>query len=281
MLDLPEPFGPTTTATPGSSRSSVGSTNDLKPRSLIDLRCTRPQSLPDGADSGRDAPTRPSGAAVPLRGPRGTQPGSCGGSTSRRSSASRAASCSALFFEGPRPTPTWTPSIDAAAVKVRSCGGALGGEQLVDDALPPPRELLLELGLVVDPVGEREVDLTREGLDDRTLDRLEAVLQVDGGERGLEQRREHVAIALEPRLPPRGRATDAGRSTARRAAAGRRRRRSSRARRPASGASRAPPRRTRGSGRRASARSRARARSRRGTPGARRTPGAPAPSSGA
>ena len=39
-FDLPEPFGPTTTATPGSSFSSIGSTNDLKPRILIDWRCT-------------------------------------------------------------------------------------------------------------------------------------------------------------------------------------------------------------------------------------------------
>ena len=42
-FDLPEPFGPTTTATPGSSFSSSGSTNDLKPRILIDCRCTSEQ----------------------------------------------------------------------------------------------------------------------------------------------------------------------------------------------------------------------------------------------
>ena len=34
-FDLPEPLGPTTTATPGSRRTSTGSGNDLKPRSLI------------------------------------------------------------------------------------------------------------------------------------------------------------------------------------------------------------------------------------------------------
>jgi hypothetical protein len=33
-LDLPQPFGPTTPVRPGSMTSSVGSTNDLKPRSL-------------------------------------------------------------------------------------------------------------------------------------------------------------------------------------------------------------------------------------------------------
>jgi hypothetical protein len=41
MFDFPEPFGPTTTATPGSSRTSTASGNDLKPRSLIARRCTR------------------------------------------------------------------------------------------------------------------------------------------------------------------------------------------------------------------------------------------------
>src|SRR5205823_12520143 len=43
-FDFPEPFGPTTTATPGSRWISTGSTNDLKPRSLIALRCTRGQA---------------------------------------------------------------------------------------------------------------------------------------------------------------------------------------------------------------------------------------------
>src|SRR5262249_54811720 len=40
-FDFPDPFGPTTTATPGSSLISTGSTNDLNPRSLIAFRCTR------------------------------------------------------------------------------------------------------------------------------------------------------------------------------------------------------------------------------------------------
>ena len=38
-FDFPDPFGPTTTATPRSRRTSTGSGNDLKPRSLIALRC--------------------------------------------------------------------------------------------------------------------------------------------------------------------------------------------------------------------------------------------------
>jgi len=39
-FDFPEPFGPTTTATPGSRRISTGSGNDLKPRSLMARRFT-------------------------------------------------------------------------------------------------------------------------------------------------------------------------------------------------------------------------------------------------
>src|SRR3954464_722728 len=40
MLDLPEPFGPTITDTPGENVSRVRSGNDLTPFSEIELRCT-------------------------------------------------------------------------------------------------------------------------------------------------------------------------------------------------------------------------------------------------
>src|SRR5207248_1543819 len=43
----------------------------------------------------------------------------------RDRSASRAASCSAAFFERPSPTPSCSPSTTAAHVKWRSCGGPL------------------------------------------------------------------------------------------------------------------------------------------------------------
>ena len=39
MFDLPEPFGPTITDTPGVNSSRVRSGNDLKPFRVIDLRC--------------------------------------------------------------------------------------------------------------------------------------------------------------------------------------------------------------------------------------------------
>src|SRR3984957_15210800 len=42
MLDLPEPFGPTTQVMPGSRRSVVADANDLKPRRVRDFRYTCP-----------------------------------------------------------------------------------------------------------------------------------------------------------------------------------------------------------------------------------------------
>src|SRR5262245_35782531 len=53
MFDLPEPLGPTTTATPGSRRTSTGSGNDLKPRILTARRCkARSLTTPTDAASG-------------------------------------------------------------------------------------------------------------------------------------------------------------------------------------------------------------------------------------
>ena len=42
MFDLPQPFGPTTTLTPGENSSLVRSGKDLKPFRVIDLRCISP-----------------------------------------------------------------------------------------------------------------------------------------------------------------------------------------------------------------------------------------------
>src|SRR5215469_14175623 len=50
MLDLPEPFGPTTQVMPGSRRRVVAEANDLKPRSVRDFRYMRPllpRTFPD------------------------------------------------------------------------------------------------------------------------------------------------------------------------------------------------------------------------------------------
>ena len=51
-LDLPDPFGPTTTMTPGSNSRTVLSANDLKPRKVRDFRNT-PQLLCDCGPSVR------------------------------------------------------------------------------------------------------------------------------------------------------------------------------------------------------------------------------------
>jgi hypothetical protein len=39
MFDLPHPFGPTITLTPGANASFVRSGKDLKPLMVIELRC--------------------------------------------------------------------------------------------------------------------------------------------------------------------------------------------------------------------------------------------------
>ena len=46
-FDFPEPLGPTTTATPGSSFTSTVSGNDLNPRSLRERRCMQARRYPE------------------------------------------------------------------------------------------------------------------------------------------------------------------------------------------------------------------------------------------
>ena len=81
MFDLPEPFGPTITLTPGENSSLVRAGNDLNPFISIDLRyISRPRSGRLAFAS--DAPLSPAGASKPLR-PRPSPPPSC--SVRRRS----------------------------------------------------------------------------------------------------------------------------------------------------------------------------------------------------
>src|SRR3954451_1576922 len=68
----------------------------------------------------------------------------------------------------------------------------------VADGLPTPCECLLQLCLVVDVTRQRILDPAREGLDDCTLDLLEAVLQEERRQRGLEQRRQNIAVLHQP-----------------------------------------------------------------------------------
>ena len=55
-LDFPQPFGPTIPVKPGSMRNAVGSTNDLKPVSLIELKTSDPMVYSAAAFSGIGSP---------------------------------------------------------------------------------------------------------------------------------------------------------------------------------------------------------------------------------
>jgi hypothetical protein len=72
---------------------------------------------------------------------------------------------------------------------------ALDLEHGVVHLLAGARERLLELRLVVDVARAGVLDLVAEGCDDGGLDRLEAVLEVERSERGLEQSRKDVSAA--------------------------------------------------------------------------------------
>src|SRR5262245_12656064 len=58
-LDLPQPLGPTTPVKPDSTRSSVGSTNDLKPNSLSRLICMKWGTLESLCDTSPMVRPRP------------------------------------------------------------------------------------------------------------------------------------------------------------------------------------------------------------------------------
>ena len=119
-LDLPEPLGPTMTDTPRPNSSRVRSGKDLKPLSVIDLRCIARSSSSSAVQ------------AAPAR--------------------SRAASCSACFLERPRARPdrlARRPGRDLERAVVRRA--ELGGH-LVGDDLAALGQALLQGGLEVDGV---------------------------------------------------------------------------------------------------------------------------------
>ena len=106
-FDLPDPFGPTITDTPGVNSSFVRSGNDLNPLRAIERRCTLVAHPVVGSEANKPK----SGDALHYS------------SSSIRSSASEAASCSACFLVRPEPRPIVSPRTSAAATKFRSCGG--------------------------------------------------------------------------------------------------------------------------------------------------------------
>src|SRR5918994_689037 len=79
---FPEPFGPTTTATPGSSLSSRVSGNDLKPRRRRERRCTRGR-LATRADAAPRGPPSARGGGAPPAPARGVFPPQRGGPPGR------------------------------------------------------------------------------------------------------------------------------------------------------------------------------------------------------
>src|SRR5439155_18469308 len=75
------------------------------------------------SDSPRTVSPHGQSTFIAILPPLGRRAAPCYAASASRSSASRAAACSAAFFERPVPTPASTPSITAAQVNVRSCGG--------------------------------------------------------------------------------------------------------------------------------------------------------------
>src|SRR5437867_3932737 len=67
MFDLPQPFGPTTTLTPGENTSRVRSGKDLKPLIVIELRCMESAARPRKARCriGRCSDSSPSACFLP------------------------------------------------------------------------------------------------------------------------------------------------------------------------------------------------------------------------
>ena len=187
-------------------------------------------------------------------------------------SASRAASCSAAFFELPLADAELLAVDDRRAGEVALVRRPLGREDDVGDlraacARAPPGAP--SCGRRGSSARSRSAPRTRS----TTASSIggEAVLEEERAEHRLEQRREDVAVLREPLELVGLEVAVCARRAAGRGRARARRRRSSRARRRASGSSPAAPPRTRGSARRARARSRARARCRRGTRAARTT----------
>ena len=173
----------------------VAGEEDRRPRALRRPPCAR-----------RGARARPaSGSPDRSRGGRRTGPSATswspasaglverGERLARRPSARRPSS------KLPVPMPASSPSISAAQVKRALVRRPLDLEHGVGDARAEPRELLLELGLVVDVGRERVLDpLARTPRTIGPWIALEAVLEVERAERGLDERREDVAVRRQP-----------------------------------------------------------------------------------
>jgi hypothetical protein len=102
------------------------------------------------------------------------------------------------LFRGALTLPELFPVHHGGASEMALVGRSLDLEHRVGDAQAAPRELLLELGLVVDVGGDRILDPLAERVEDRLTDDFEAVLQVESAEGGLDECCDDVPVLREP-----------------------------------------------------------------------------------
>ena len=204
-LLLPLPLGPMMTPTPGSKTSSVCLGNDLKPlrRSALRYTLSRPRRARRRSLERR----RPAAASLGRLAGRGraASPRSRARRAVRRAracsscSASAAASCSARFLLVPKPCPSTSPSTHGLDLELAVVRRAAVAQDPVDDRLGRARQVLLQLGLVVDVAALGEADVLVEDLDDRRTHRLVAEGHVDRADERLGEVGEHVLVGLQLR----------------------------------------------------------------------------------
>src|SRR6202035_3927674 len=159
-LDLPEPFGPTTTLTPGPNESSVRWGNDLKPFRVSDFRRTR-TGLPPRSHALQPLDCDARGLLLGVL-------------------LAPAAPAAQLLSVDPRHHHV------GALVRRPLLAG-----HLVAHLRATPRQQLLERGLEVHGVLESLLDLRRERLHDGLGRALVAGVQVAGADHRLDHRRQH------------------------------------------------------------------------------------------
>ena len=132
MFDLPEPFGPTMTATPGSSEISSVSGNDLKPRMRSERRCTEAAFSRTGRT---EMPLRPGATAPASRGLRATGDSaladrrSCAAQMRSGTTPSASSACTCSFLLGRflrRAPPDCRAAPRRRARRTRTCDRAAG-----------------------------------------------------------------------------------------------------------------------------------------------------------
>ena len=177
-----------------------------------DVRLARPVGADDDRDAGPEVELRAVGEGLEalerdrlavhrlaLELPQLVVVGRPGSSGCSVSSAIRAASCSACFFERPAPRPTGAPPTVATTSKVRSCGGPSSAATSYSTVSARRARRSCSVDLKSTGCVERVGDLRLERLDDRRRGALVAGVQVAGADHGLDDRGQH-ALGLDERL---------------------------------------------------------------------------------